>query len=106
MADYTHWHVGMKVVCVDDVWRYIDPARPDPDDFIERPVAGHVYTIREVVGGEEPAVLLQEIRNQPLHYVNGIAEASFFCRRFRPVQTRKTDISIFTAMLSPQKVEA
>lgn len=51
---YLDWHVGLKVVCVDN---------------------------------EEP-------------------EGGWFPWRFRPVQQRKTDISIFTAMLTKTKVPA
>jgi hypothetical protein len=50
---------------------------------------------------------LDEIKNPVLRYTDGdVGEIPFAAFRFRPVVERKTDISIFTAMLKPSKVEA
>jgi len=97
--------VGDKVVCVDDVNRTI---RID-DGFVERPVSGVVYTIRDIVVGkssEGPDIgfRLVEIVNQPHDYDDlfdrkVFVEVSFKASRFRPIAPRKTDISIFTDML-------
>lgn len=89
------FHVGQKVVCVDDKnWR----AR----FFMEKlPIQGEVYTIRgffEALDGLR--IWLEEIKNEKHHYADhGFMESPFLLRRFRPVH--KTDISIFTAMLNP-----
>jgi hypothetical protein len=84
---------GVKVVCVIDSW--ISPTA------LNRPVKGTVYTIRDV---EESGIGLflrfVEIENPSYEYREGIIEASFQALAFRPVAERKTDISIFKAMLN------
>lgn len=90
--DYRSWHVGMKVVCVDD-----------SDGLVRKNAArlklGQIYTISRIEGRAFPEVAVQ------------VAELNYnwyeFVRasRFRPVQPRKTDISIFTAMLHSTKNE-
>ncbi len=101
---YRDWHVGGKVVCVDGTWgasgaiqRHYCPALPSE---------GEVYTIRTiecrvVVRGQSPEVLirLDEVRNPA---PTGV-EPLFFASKFRPVQPRATDISIFTALLTGAK---
>lgn len=83
------WYVGMKVVCVD--------AEHGGRPLLRK---GRIYTIRhlepEFVGLQEPSTWSDEAG----------AEAGWFYSRFRPVQRRKTDISVFTAMLSKPKVPA
>lgn len=85
---YRDWHVGMKVVCVDA--RGCGP----------RLVVGGIYTVRamdaEWVYFEEPSTF----------GIYGPNMAGYRYRRFRPVQERKSDISIFTAMLDKPKVPA
>lgn len=100
---YLDWHVGMKVVCVDasaanyDPLGYTSPPIPDLNGLKE----GRIYTIREVVDFYGVVgIHLQEIV-RPLTR-RGI-EVPYAAARFRPVQTRKTDISIFTAMLHGTK---
>lgn len=104
---YRDWHVGMKVVCVSDLndhpakcARHIVPSR------------GSVYTIREIFTEprskkfpNDPFVRLVEIVNAPQKTKFGPYECSFHVRHFRPVQPRKTDISIFTAMLTGTKAK-
>ena len=100
----TNLRVGMKVVCVKEH----DPdIRREMASFgVAAPVLRHVYTIRAVrsiCGG--PDVLLEEIVNPVLQYNDGLrTEQGFSVDRFRPVTERKTDISIFTAMLHTQRV--
>jgi hypothetical protein len=94
------FHVGQKVVCVNG------SAHANYSD-IAAPVRGAVYTIREIVLSEagNAHFLLVEIRNpardgflgQGLGYGRG--EPRFHHNRFRPIVTRKTDISIFTEIL-------
>jgi hypothetical protein len=102
-VSYLDWHVGMKVVCIDDDYGHIDP---DDDAFREiRPVKVKDYTIRDIgIGSTGLATIrVEEIINAPMVYSDGYAEVSFYAFRFRPVQTRKTDISIFTSMLNGAK---
>ncbi len=98
--------VGMKVVCLDVPWpensgKYLATG-------VRFPVTGNVYTIRWVGVAEDgnAYVRLAEIIN-PIQKWPGYqaGEARFGARRFRPVVTRKTDISIFTDMLTTTKVE-
>lgn len=102
MSDYTNWHVGMKVVCVKEgAW---SPPMKQADSY---PVYGGVYTIREINLGndEKPYLTFEEIRNAPV-YRRGddMHEAWFAARQFRPVQKRKTDISIFRRLLTHPRV--
>ncbi|HQR14200.1 MAG TPA: hypothetical protein PLZ37_06525 [Nitrospira sp.] len=67
---------------------------------------GIVYTVREVLMvAATPAIYVAEIHNPPHYWAKvGKMEQPFPARNFRPVQERKTDISIFTAMLNPSQV--
>lgn len=96
MSDYTHWFVGMKVVCV---------GRIICANGIEAyPVNGQVYTIRTITAYDEGVFIrLKEIVNPVLSYANGVEECDFHVEGFRPLQQRPTDISIFTAMLTGAK---
>lgn len=91
---YRDWHVGMRVVCVD----------AEGSRTRHKPLSrGAIYTIRKIWA--HPAtgaigVLLDEITNDiHPHYK---MERGYEAQRFRPVRVRKTDISIFTAMLHDQ----
>lgn len=97
------FRVGQKVVCVDDYsavalrWGAACPK------------IGMVYTIREFDDrGSKLALRLVEIVNAPAKHRN-IAEPiepAFAVISFRPIVERKTDISIFTAMLTDEKIGA
>jgi hypothetical protein len=93
------FHVGQKVACIDD-----RPSGP----WTRRWLVLHcVYTVARILPPIDPeyqdhlgstfGVDLLEIPDKP----NG-----FGGLRFRPIIERKTDISIFTAMLKPQGVDA
>jgi hypothetical protein len=100
MCNFT---VGQKVVCVDEVRSSL---RELASWFgITVPVKGGVYTIRKTgLYNGDPAVWLCEIVNPAVRYLNGeVMEQPFKAARFRPLVKRKTDISIFTAMLNPSK---
>jgi hypothetical protein len=101
MSDYRDWKVGDKVVCVVDEW---------PRGCVEAAlgvlcplVSGAIYTVASLTinGGvgidglcdKKVCVHLDEVR----HPTQG---GSFDARRFRKIEPRKTDISIFTAMLN------
>jgi hypothetical protein len=98
------YHVGQKVVCIDGKF----PSRKYKE---AHPVEGQVYTIRALRSGVFPdgsnlTIYLKEIRNPKRLYRNGFTEVSFRIRRFRPLCTKKTDISIFTAMLNKKELAA
>lgn len=105
---YTHWHVGMKVVCI-RVSKFNHYYHYETDHL---PQEGAVYTVREI-GRWNPAfpnhvtIYLCEIQNRPV-LRKGLThplELFFYAEDFKPVQHRNTDISIFKAMLNPSKVE-
>lgn len=94
------WYVGMQVVCTDsDVHgKYTPwPAVGDLDGL----TVGVVYTIRKigVYRGMLGIWLSEIVRTAWIEE----GEPPFSVRRFRPVQHRKADISIFTAMLTGAK---
>lgn len=79
----TPFHVGMRVVCVDD-------------NFLSHgtrgeitPSNGGIYTIREIT--PRYAFRLVEIVNKPLEYKQGFGECSFQPRRFRPAHENRMD---------------
>lgn len=93
MSEYTSWYVGMKVVCIKDgAWQLAG-------GFVDRevifPLAGAVYTILAIGAvGDEVYVKLVECGDY----------AQFAAFRFRPVQPRKTDISIFHSILNGHRI--
>lgn len=74
-------------------------------DGVSLPRFGAVYTIRSMEPGCDVWTMhltmlrFVELSNGP-HPTTGV-EPNFDSRGFRPVQERKTDISIFKAMLTP-----
>jgi hypothetical protein len=98
------FHVGQKVVCVNDNFEL------GFANQINIPEKGVVYTVRDIelatgVAGQKAIIVrLEEVVNPVLDWDNGRMEVGFFPSRFRPLITRKTDISVFTAMLTGQKV--
>lgn len=92
------FRINQRVVCVDDGTPFL-------------PERGRVYTVRAILSwnfdnGNYVALLLDEIRNPVLDWVGeGRSEHPFWIGRFRPVVERKTDISIFKAMLNPKRHE-
>ncbi len=86
------FHVGQKVVCIDDTRREF--GLREWDNRLRR---GIIYTIRWV---GKYGVKLVEINRRTRH----VSDTYYFADRFRPVIERKTDISIFTAMLAPTSI--
>jgi hypothetical protein len=93
---YLNWKVGDKVVCLKNgKWSGLQP----DESF---PVYGGIYTIRNIEPHkDEVYIRLEEVVN-PGDYED-CEECQFWAKHFRPVQTRKTDISIFTALLTPSE---
>jgi hypothetical protein len=106
------FYVGQKVVCIND-----DYEHPNWKYIPNRPKKGDIYTIRGIVdfcyksSRESPpltreALYLYEVVNQSLPFGGGPdREYAFESGRFKPLLEKKTDISIFTAMLSTQSVK-
>ena len=98
------FYVGQKVVCVDDVF--------SSDGYGDEclPRKGQVYAVRWI-GTEHTRPLcirVDEITNLVRAYMIDRVrkwEPSFGAYRFRPVVSRPTDISIFTAMLTDKQRE-
>jgi len=100
------FHVGQKVVCV---------CTPDIIEEVAHlgevlPQEGVVYTIRAIQDADpfyysgEIAFLLFEIRNKSREGANlGTCEPNFHSALFRPLVEHKTNISVFTEMLTRQK---
>jgi hypothetical protein len=99
------FRVGQRVVCVDDAFHPRGTAAlvhgrsyllSGKSHGLTR---GSVYTVRSLAVAHDggPAIHLEEIIRSPAHPVLG--EIPYRASRFRPV--KETDISIFTAMLSP-----
>jgi hypothetical protein len=94
------FRVGQKVVCIlNQPWR---PQR----DLVQMPFYNGVYTIAEIrVRGEEVGLRFFEIQNPPTRITDTgqISEPCFDAKQFRPIVSRKTDISCFTVLLNPSK---
>lgn len=95
------FHVGQKVVCI-NATIYQEEYSPL--------VVGRVYVVNAIgrCGGYDPYgndaicdVLDVGVTNPFWKQWEG--DHGFDAKRFRPLVTRQTDISIFTAMLNPQR---
>lgn len=90
------FRVGQKVVCVDD---YYQDDSPPP-----HPPVGTIATVSWVdvdCDGDEVIDLVEFPSPRTLTYGRGYRADSW-----KPLVSRKTDISIFTAMLNPSSVTA
>jgi hypothetical protein len=98
--------VGDNVVCVDGAWSPRQRRAADRQG-LPLPEEGGIYTIR-TIGVVIPGrvhVRLEELINPILDYAfKGPIEQAFDHVMFRPVQPRKTDISIFTRLLNTTPV--
>lgn len=84
------FHVGQKVVCIrKGPWP--SPRECDGDPM---PEFNHIYTVTEMEWRQgRCGLILAELHPDDCHW----------SKYFQPVQTRKTDISIFKALLVPTK---
>lgn len=84
------FYVGQKVVCVDDT------PRSQKTYGLTR---GRIYNVRGICENArgEVGLQLEEILI-PEKLMNG-DERGFYVDRFRPIQERKTDITVFTEIL-------
>jgi hypothetical protein len=83
--------VGQQVECVDDKWFVIFNDEPTPPPM---PVKGSIYTVAAIVPGKVVIFVTLKEMGRRRGYDAGC---------FRPLQERKTDISIFLKMLNPAK---
>ena len=92
------FRVGQKVVCVDDT-----PYFANYPTTLEIAV-GRVYEIRGLYrrrNGEELLRLAGVYRQDAL---DRVGDQGFLAWRFRPVVSRPTDISVFTKMLTDERL--
>lgn len=80
------FHVGQKVVCVDD-----EPRFPWPTSRVKR---GKVYTVTHI---------FSDWLSVEVAEAEAWGKTGFWRDRFRPIVETKTDISIFTAMLTGKR---
>jgi hypothetical protein len=94
------FRVGQKV-------EYIGPAIDGRPLGQITPVPHEVYTVRDNgMCRDVPAIRVFEIVNSPREWGSGFFELWLNKDWFRPLVERKTDISIFTAMLDKARVRA
>ena len=90
------FRIGQKVVCVDnsaDVGRSWHPG--------ERPIIDEIYTVERI--GYSHGLLCAQLAELP----RTCPEHKWFRQtRFRPAVERKTDISIFTKMLTSETTKS
>lgn len=99
------FRVGMKVVCIDDDFN----AQGFVPVFVtDLPMRGNVYTISRIEADDDGIWLFLEEVASRIDVIGGWCEASFGSEGFRPLRERKTDISVFRALLNTneKKVEA
>ena len=111
MSDPVNFRIGQKVVCIDD-GRYISirVARSGILGFLPRPFTlldhnlnrGDIYRITKIEFRNDcetaeavPLLLVDGARHFEFPYIG------FLPGQFRPIVEKKTDISVFTALLNP-----
>lgn len=97
------FRVGQKVV-------YVGGERKPNANFVSGtgPQVNQVYTVREINDLYTPfygcpGILVAEIANRPVPWCGRMIEPVTLACYFRPVAERKTDISIFKAMLTDKR---
>lgn len=97
---YLDWKVGDQVVCVED-----GPINSghglDPTGLVR----GCIYTIRWIGEYYFGAISETKVAVRLNEYVRDPFDSPVGARRFRKVQPRKTDISIFQRILDNPKVK-
>lgn len=106
------FYVGQKVCAVSDPldghnW-FVNPRHPFAAKIANQPSVGETYTVQAVFVSPIDNIeylRLKEVANPALSFTEGVMEPAWPASRFRPITERKTDISIFKAMLNPSKTE-
>jgi hypothetical protein len=97
MSAYLDWKIGDRVVCIDDhVHNYA------PGFFMIR--RGTLYTIRRFEACQIRNVIGINLHEMRLPMFSDDVEYGWLVRRFRKVETRKTDISCFEAILNGARI--
>jgi hypothetical protein len=95
------FHIGQRVLCVGTFAGHYGRWSA----YQDLPQQGETYTIRDVFvcpRTGDIAVRLKEIKNPQFHdAIAGWIEGGFVHTSFKPLETKKIDISIFTKMLQP-----
>ena len=104
---------GVRCVCINDDFKTHFTMESGHSIPVRVPMLHEVLTIKRVEDwasgfGGEPGTAFLEFHEIPLRQVDGplSGEITYSVKCFRPLVERKTDISIFTAMLTPQKARA
>lgn len=90
------FHIGQKVVCVDDCKWLRNSGAIFGDESI--PAQGAQYTIRAFTGVDEDGdefYLLCEIKNPERDYNGDFGELEFWAAIFRPLEEKPDSIEIF-----------
>lgn len=96
------FYVGQKVIYVGP-----DAAHVASRFNVDVPERNVIYTIRDLnMRCNTPSLLLVEITNTERHWADGFYELALDQKYFRPVVENKTDISIFTKMLTDTRIPA
>lgn len=103
-----HFHVGQKVVCVSAEYEF--PPEYEVTAPIEMPVVGQIYTVHTIVHDEVNdlvCIRVEDIADQwvPARKNGKVGKGRVYFEHdlFRPLVTRKTDISCFKALLNTTK---
>lgn len=100
------FRVGQEVVCVNASPSLYQPRIKAWHSKSETPVEGQIYTVRAVGWSHGVAsIRLNEIKRCECEQCVRMDKSWYGASRFRPVQKRKTDISVFTALLNTKSVE-
>ena len=106
------FRIGQKIICINDAIGSFQNAKPRRFissiswiNNLDGLQAGRIYTVRDVLPDPDFDVELVRLCEiyRGSNFSSGI-EAGFAAARFRPLVERKTDISIFQAMLTPSPV--
>src|SRR4051794_15436429 len=98
-----NFRVGQKVVCVGGGSATINAVKTATPIQI-----GHVYTVREIDPVYLPCcgmvgVRVVEVVNERVPWAGIMLEPAWLADNFRPAVERKTDIAIFTKLLTPSR---
>lgn len=108
---YHTWHVGMKVVYIGGtcslysrrgIMRLLGKWRTAPATL----KVGSVYEIANIGVGTNRLTGENEVGVKIKDDPDGISDGLHPARCFRPLQAKKTDISVFTALLDKRKRKA
>ena len=94
------FHLGQKIVCVGQI---------TPTHYQETlPVVGQTYVVRDLFeNGIGKGVRLNEILNKENLYTDGLMEAAFNIKKFRPVIEKSTDagMAVLNEILKRETVD-